>query len=273
MSSKISQTEATLRVTRLIRAPRERVFAAWTTPADITKWLGPDTCQVLSAKIDLRVGGEYRFKVKTEERGEIEVSGVYKEVKRPSKLVYTWAWSGNPEMNMGETLVTVEFVDKNGGTEIQLTHERFSDSETRDQHEYGWNGSLDKLARLVCSGPSLKEFGWNELVTNDVAGAAKFYTGLFGWQAEDFPGSDIGYKLFKNNGNPVGGLMKCPKGEAPPIWLAYVMVESVDGSVDSATKLGGGVLVPAFDVPNVGRIAVLKDPQGACFGIFQPKMK
>lgn len=269
MSSKISQANTTLRVTRLIRAPRERVFAAWTTPGDIMKWLGPEECQVLSAKVDLRVGGEYRYKVKIAERGETEVVGVYKEVKAPTKLVYTWTGTC---ASGAETLVTVEFIDKGGSTEIQLTHTS-PDAETRDRHEHGWNGSLDKLARLVCSGPSLKEFAWNELVTNDLAGAAKFYAGLFGWQADDFTGSDIGYKLFKNNGNPVGGLMKCPKGEAPPIWLAYVMVESVDGSVDSATKLGGGVLVPAFDVPNVGRIAVLQDPQGAAIGIFQPKMQ
>src|SRR3954466_2062918 len=97
---------ATLRVTRLIKAPRERVFAAWTTPEDIDKWFGPETCKVLSARIDLRVGGEYRFRVNSpscaEEAGKateqvMEVFGIYREIKKPSRLVYTWSWEPKDE--------------------------------------------------------------------------------------------------------------------------------------------------------------------------------
>lgn len=108
---------------------------------------------------------------------------------------------------------------------------------------------------------------WNELVTTDVAGAKTFYSGLFGWKAEAF-GND--YTLFKTGDAMVGGLMKCPQPGAPAHWLAYVTVDDVDAAAVKAGKLGGKVVAPPFDVPEVGRIAVLLDPQGAAIGLFKP---
>ena len=147
---------ATLRVTRLIKAPRDRVFAAWTNPDDIYKWFGPETCKVLSARIDLRVGGEYRFRVNSpgcaQEAGKateqvMEVFGVYREIKKPSRLVYTWTWE--PKDEFGESVVTVDFVDKEGFTEVQLTHDKLPTAESRERHGHGWNGCFDKLERLL----------------------------------------------------------------------------------------------------------------------------
>src|SRR6266446_879263 len=137
-----------LQVSRLIKAPRERVFAAWTTPEDIVKWFGPDTCRVLSAKVDLRVGGEYFFRVKGH-MGELDLRGVYREVKAPARLVFTWSFKGDPQVEFGETIVTVDFVEIDGGTDVQITHEAFPNAEARDSHNYGWNGCFDKLAAYV----------------------------------------------------------------------------------------------------------------------------
>ena len=108
---------------------------------------------------------------------------------------------------------------------------------------------------------------WNEMVTTDVAAAKKFYTGLFGWQTEPF---DANYTLFKKGDTAVGGLMKSPNPGAPAHWLAYVTVEDVDASGARAAKLGGTVVAAPFDVPQVGRIAVVLDPQGAAIGLFKP---
>ncbi|MGD0614589.1 MAG: VOC family protein [Verrucomicrobiota bacterium] len=110
---------------------------------------------------------------------------------------------------------------------------------------------------------------WNELVTTDLAGAQTFYTGLFGWKAEAF-GAGMDYTLFKKGGTTVGGMMKCPQPGAPAHWLAYVTVGDVDASAAKAGKLGGTVVAPPFDVPEVGRIAVVLDPQGAAIGLFKP---
>jgi uncharacterized protein len=113
-------------------------------------------------------------------------------------------------------------------------------------------------------------FCWNELVVVDEASAKKFYTSLFGWSTEPFGGSQD-YTLFKKGGESVGGVMKCPKPGLPSHWLAYVAVEDVDATAARAKTLGGTVVAGPFDVPTVGRIAVLVDPQGAAIGVFKPE--
>lgn len=271
---------ATLRVTRLIKAPRDRVFAAWTAPEEIVKWFGPETCRVTAAEVDLREGGEYHFRVKArnsdtgETVGEMDLRGVYREVKPPGRLVYTWNWQGDAELEFGETLVTVEFLDKEGFTEVQITHDRFPNGEVRDKHGYGWNGSLDKLEKRFAGGcaetaPQLGGVCWNELLAVDPAKAGEFYSGLFGWKTEAMPGG-MNYTIFKSDGKGVAGLMARPHPEAPPHWLAYVMVESVDDSAAKAEKLGAKLCLPPTDIPTVGRIAVFQDPEGAPLGLFQP---
>jgi hypothetical protein len=114
-------------------------------------------------------------------------------------------------------------------------------------------------------------FSWNEMVFTDEAVAKNFYTALFGWKTEPF-GAGTEYTLFKKGDTAVGGMMKCPKPGLPAHWLAYVTVEDVDATAAKAAKLGGKIADGPFDVPEVGRIAVLIDPQGAAIGIFKPAM-
>jgi glutathione S-transferase len=152
MSSNVS-TPVMLRVTRLIKAPRERVFAAWTNPAEIPKWFGCGGATISDVKVDLKVGGEYSLRLAGENcdgdknGAERELRGKYVEVKKPSRLVYTWAWNNHPDL--GETLVTIDFVDREGFTDVQITHELFPTPEWRDKHSYGWNACLDKVQELV----------------------------------------------------------------------------------------------------------------------------
>jgi glutathione S-transferase len=125
-----------LNVQRLIRAPRARVFQAWTNPDDILKWFGPGDCRALEAKVDLRVGGVYRFRVLTHGM-EMDLVGVFHEITPPSRLVYTWQFKGGPPPDMPETLVTVEFVDQNGGTEVRIKHEKLPTPEARETASAG----------------------------------------------------------------------------------------------------------------------------------------
>ena len=138
---------ASLKITRLIKAPRARVFAAWTTPADIQQWLCSPTVKMLSAKVDLRVGGEYVFRLSRPDVGETESHGVYREVSPPNKLVFTWHACCGPANE--ETLVTVDFADKNGATDVTITHERFSSQESCDQHNQGWTMCMDNMEKLL----------------------------------------------------------------------------------------------------------------------------
>ena len=267
----ISDSPASLQVKRLIKAPRERVFAAFTTPSQIQHWFGPATCRVLDAQIDLRVGGIYRFHVCNDPNGEMTVSGEYREIVAPEKLVFTWRWLDDSDWENVESVVTVEFAEVEGGTEVRLNHEGFPNDESAGNHGRGWNGCFDKLQARALAFAEMKapgRFGWNELLSGDVEGAVKFYTALFGWEAVPMPGG-MPYTLFKKNGTEVAGLMKPPMPGVPPQWLPYVIVETADAAAALIAQLGGAVMVPPFDIPNVGRIAVARDPQGAMFGVFQ----
>ena len=120
--------------------------------------------------------------------------------------------------------------------------------------------------------PKPGEFSWNELIVSDEAGQKKFYTALFGWTAEAFGSGEKPYTLFKKGDAMVGGMMKRPKPDAPTHWLAYVTVDDVDATAANAKKLGGKIIVEPVDIPDVGRIAVILDPQGAPIGVFKSAM-
>jgi predicted enzyme related to lactoylglutathione lyase len=119
-------------------------------------------------------------------------------------------------------------------------------------------------------------FCWAELSTTDTAGAKAFYTGLFGWQAEDTPaGPDMVYTLLKVRGLDVGALYPRQKEEAehgiPPHWNVYISVESADKSAATAKELGGTIMMPPFDVMVHGRMAVVQDPTGAVICLWEAR--
>ena len=146
------QSPVTLRVRRAIRATPARVFQAWTTPAEMKRWKAPGDFSVAVAEVDLRVGGRYRVHMRAPDGSEHRVTGTYRVVDPPRKLVYTWMWETNPDM--GDTVVTVEFRDVGGSTEVVLTHELFPTEADRKEHEMGWAGSLDNLDALLAADPA-----------------------------------------------------------------------------------------------------------------------
>lgn len=108
-------------------------------------------------------------------------------------------------------------------------------------------------------------FSWNELMTTDVAAARAFYGELFGWETEDYPGAEAPYVMVKVGGEAVGGMMALSPECAgmPPAWGIYVTVDDVDATARQVETLGGKVLRPPEDIPEIGRFCVLQDPQGA----------
>ena len=156
MATTTQSSTTTLHISRTFQSNREKVFQAWTTVAALKQWMGPtDGFTVPSAEVDLRVGGKYRIQMKAPDGEMHTVGGVYREVAAPEKLVFTWAWeegggcgdSGNEQPV--ETLVTVEFREKGQSTEVLLTHELFPTTESRDKHNEGWSGCLNRLAKVV----------------------------------------------------------------------------------------------------------------------------
>jgi predicted enzyme related to lactoylglutathione lyase len=113
-------------------------------------------------------------------------------------------------------------------------------------------------------------FVWDELGTTDADGAQRFYEEVFGWTTNDMGPDYGGYRVFNVGETGIAGLMTLPDASIPPHWQPYVAVEDPDATVAKAAELGGSALAEPMDVPNVGRIAVLRDPQGAVFGIIKP---
>ena len=108
-------------------------------------------------------------------------------------------------------------------------------------------------------------FSWNELMTTDIAGAKRFYQDLLGWELVDQQMPELTYTLIKAGDSEIGGMMANPpdaKG-MPPSWGTYITVDDVDSQMPKVERLGGKVLMPPRDIPEVGRFAVISDPQGA----------
>jgi uncharacterized protein YndB with AHSA1/START domain len=138
-------TKPSLTIKRRLKAPPEKVFAAWIDPEKVKRWMGPGEVKPLRVECDARRGGRYNWVMQNAAGEEYDVSGVYREVVLNEKLVFTWAWKSTPER---ESLVTVELKPDGDGTLLTLTHEQFFDDEARDRHNAGWNGALDKLEKL-----------------------------------------------------------------------------------------------------------------------------
>lgn len=139
-------TKPSLTIKRRFNAPPEKVFAAWTDPEKLKRWMGPGEVATVLAESDARSGGRYRIVMRAPNGEEHDVGGVYREVVPNEKLVFTWAWKSTPER---ESLVTVTFKPDGTGTLMTLLHEQFFDADARDRHQGGWNGALDKLEKYL----------------------------------------------------------------------------------------------------------------------------
>ena len=136
----------TLVVRKTIRATAERLFTAWTDPAQLKLWWGPRGVRCTDAEVDLRVGGRYRIANQFPDGKILWITGEYESIEPPRKLVYTWrleAQEGNSER------VTVQFEPLGDLTEVIVTHELISNETLRDRHEQGWIGCLEGLANYL----------------------------------------------------------------------------------------------------------------------------
>jgi predicted enzyme related to lactoylglutathione lyase len=115
-------------------------------------------------------------------------------------------------------------------------------------------------------------FSWNELMTSDPEAALAFYTALLGWGTQKMPMPGGDYHVVKVGDVSVGGVMAIPAeakaGGMPPNWGSYVTVADVDATARKAVELGGRVVHGPQDIPGVGRMAVIVDPQGAAFNVI-----
>ena len=110
-------------------------------------------------------------------------------------------------------------------------------------------------------------FSWSELYAGNGEAMKRFYSAVLGWQYDDMPMPNGAYPVIKAGEAGIGGVV--PAGNDVKGWLPYVTVDDVEAAVVKATKSGGKVISPAMDIPTVGRIATLADPEGSVFAVIK----
>jgi len=138
-----------LEIKRFIKASPNRVYAAWTDPAQLKKWFGPENVKTRNLIAEVRVGGQFRWDCTDPEGNEVTISGEYREVEPGKKIVFTWQLEDDEDWKNRSSIVTVEFFDREGGTELRLTHAKLPNEASRDDHTNGWNSVLDKLEKFL----------------------------------------------------------------------------------------------------------------------------
>lgn len=142
MAELIQQTNDKLVLRKMIPASREEVFAAWTDPESMRHWMCPGDAVTAEVQMDVRVGGSFRILMKGPKQ-DYDHTGEYRLIDRPSKLSFTWISKGT---DLKATLVTVELFERDGATELILTHENFTSPEQVGPHAGGWGKIADLLA-------------------------------------------------------------------------------------------------------------------------------
>jgi uncharacterized protein YndB with AHSA1/START domain len=138
-----------LEIKRVLNAPRDRVYAAWTDPAQLKQWFGPENVRTRGLIAEARAGGEFRWDLINPEGEEMTIRGEFRELQPGKKIVFTWQWQDDELWKNHTSVVTVELTDRDGGTELRLVHEQLPNEQMRDGHNAGWNSALDKLERFV----------------------------------------------------------------------------------------------------------------------------
>ncbi len=136
-------------IKRVIQAPRDRVYAAWTDPTQLKQWFGPANVRTRDILAEPHVGGKFRWDLINDEGEEMTLLGEYRELIAGRKIVFTWQWDDDEAWKDRNSIVTVELFERDGGTELKLTHEQLPSEESRDRHNQGWNSVLDRLEQFL----------------------------------------------------------------------------------------------------------------------------
>jgi len=142
--------DRTLIIERVFKASPEKVFKAWTDPAILVKWWGPEGFETPECEMEVRAGGAWRTTMVSPKGDSHTVSGVYREISSPSRLVMTWGWE--QDGNRGhETVVEITFEPSGSGTKMRLVQSVFESVNARDMHSQGWTSTFNDLERFLNS--------------------------------------------------------------------------------------------------------------------------
>lgn len=137
----------TLQIRRHVHAARLRVFDAWTDPDSIVRWWGPPGVRCSHAEIDLSVGGSFTIVNEMPDGSNVHITGIYETIDRPQRLVHSWTVD-SATATPGER-VEIDFTERDGGTDITITHTGIPTPDLRAGHQAGWIGCLDGFTNLI----------------------------------------------------------------------------------------------------------------------------
>lgn len=132
----------TLKISRIIPASRKEVFEAWTTAESLKQWICPEDSSVSFIELDVRVGGTFRIEMQHADEGEMVLTGIYREIRPPEKLVFTWV---SKRTHFRDSLVTLDFIARDEATELILLKTQLPDKEAVERHTAGWTHLLEPL--------------------------------------------------------------------------------------------------------------------------------
>lgn len=135
-----------LKIKRVFAASPNKVFDAWMNREEWQAWIGPEGMACEVPLLEPFVGGNFQIKMKISDDNIIPVVGVFREIEKPSRIAFSWGRAGDP---LSQSIITVILNAIDGHTALTLQHEGLSSVESRNDHERGWNGTFNKLARYL----------------------------------------------------------------------------------------------------------------------------
>lgn len=149
MAASSSTGNRELTLTRVIDAPRQLVFKAWTQPEHVARWWGPKGFVTIGCDMDIRVGGRFRVGMRSPQGTEHWKVGVYREIVEPERVVFTFAWESAGGTPGHELLTTVTFAEEGARTRLTLNQALFETAKARDDHLGGWASCLERFADYI----------------------------------------------------------------------------------------------------------------------------
>ena len=149
-----NDSDRTLVLTRVFQAPRSRVFEAWTRPALVAAWWGPEGYVTEHCEMDIRPGGSYRVSMRSPDGVVRWKRGIYQEIVAPERIVFTFAWEDVTGVPGHETVVTVTLEDMGAATRLTLIQTKFETVGWCEDHRRGWTSCLGRFATWLATFPN-----------------------------------------------------------------------------------------------------------------------
>jgi len=269
-----TQTAAvpTLVIRRTFNAPRERVFAAWTTGDLLRVWFGPPGTTTHEATFDAREGGTYRIAMTASNGEPFNARGTVTEYRKPERLAFTFRWEEDDPAQERDTSVSIDLHAAGDRTEMVFTHTGFTDAASRDRHNEGWNGSFNRMNNALVKAPiAVRGIDLSGYMCQDAERAIAFYRDLFGLEPSMIYPDNRGGEFELPDGSTFG--LWAGGGKVMPFQPSNGILFAVDDlqTAIAAVTARGRPVIYQTETPNCF-MAMINDTEGNILTLHQRKV-